>query len=233
MGVIGNRAANLWKLPEENALGQAISIGLGNGITKTNSYDGLGFLNNISHGDALSLALNYDKKKGVLMSRTRNGHAIESFQYDSRNRLTRVQKGLEVLEQNYDDYDRLADNPKRGEYHYNTPSRYAIDSITLNASGLKYYRAHPRQDVAYNLDRKAVSVHEHEFGWADFAYNAPMQRTHAWYGGEEENLNNRTYQKHYSSLFPAEITVNNSTGKTDIVLYIGGDGYTAPLAKIN
>jgi len=83
---------------------------LGNGITKTNSYDALGFLNNISHGDALSLALNYDKKKGVLTSRTRNGHAIESFQYDSRNRLTRIQKDTDVRVQSYDDYGRLGDN---------------------------------------------------------------------------------------------------------------------------
>ena len=93
-----------------------------------------------------------------------------------------------------------------------------------------------------------VSVHEHNFGRADYAYDTQMQRTHAWYGGEEENLNSRTYQKHYSSLFPAEITVKKagtSTGsapsgdteraevKTTIVFYVGGDGYTAPAAKIN
>ncbi len=223
----------LWELKAENARGQATEVLLGNGITKKRTYDALGYLDALNDGNALNLSYSYNKKQGVLNSRTRTGIGQESFQHDQRNRLTRIQKGTEVLEQKYDDYGRLADNPKRGEYHYNAAKRYAMDSLILNASGLKYYKEHPRQDALYNIDRKAVSIHEHGFGRADFAYNAQMQRTHAWYGGEEENLHSRTYQKHYSSLFPAEITHNNETGKTDIVLYIGGDGYTAPAAKIN
>ena len=182
----------------QNARGQATSIDLGNGITKTNSYDALGFLNNISQGDALSLALNYDKKKGVLTSRTRNGHAIESFQYDSRNRLTRIQKDTDVRVQSYDSYGRLGDNPRLGEYHYlNETNRYSMDSIYLNAQGFKYYKEHPKQEVAYNIDRKATSVHEQDHGRADFFYNGDMQRIHAYYGNEEEGLEDRTYSKFF------------------------------------
>ena len=222
----------LWELQAENARGQATEILLGNGITKKRNFDALGYLDAINDGAALSMSYSYNKKQGVLSSRKREGIS-ESFKHDKRNRLTRIQKGTEVLEQSYDDFGRLADNPKRGEYHYDNSKRYALDSLTLNATGLEYYKVHPRQDAAYNLDRKAVSVHEHGFGRADFAYNAQMERTHAWYGGEEEALGDRSYEKHYSSLFPAEITKNNETGKTDIILYIGGDAYTAPIAKIN
>ena len=60
-----------------------------------------------------------------------------------------------------------------------------------------------------------------------------MQRTHAWYGNEEEALKDRRFAKHYSSIFPAEIKVNQDSGKTTLVFFAGGDAYTAPVAIIN
>ncbi|MDB9910861.1 hypothetical protein OAC88_01830 [Flavobacteriaceae bacterium] len=128
----------------------------------------------------------------------------------------------------------MGDNPRLGEYHYlNETNRYSMDSIYLNAQGFKYYKEHPKQEVAYNIDRKATSVHEQDHGRADFFYNGDMQRVHAYYGNEEEGLEDRTYSKHYSSLFPTEVTVNQSTGETTSVFYLGGDAYTAPVALIN
>ena len=223
---------DLWRLKTHNARGQATQIILGNNISQNRSYDALGYLEAIDEGTALNLSLKYNKKQGVLTGRTHNG-ATESFQYDQRNRVTRIQKGLNVHTQKYDSRGRILDNSQLGEYQYSAGKNYVLDSIVLNAAGVKYYTEHAKQTVAYNMDRKAVSVHEVGFGRADFAYNADMQRIHAWYGGEEEALEDRTYEKHYSSLFPAEITKNNETGKTDIVHYIGGDAYTAPMAKIN
>ena len=223
----------LWELKTQNARGQATSIALGNGITKTNSYDAWGFLDKTNQDDALSLELKYDKKKGVLTSRTRNGHATESFRYDSRNRLTRIQKDSLILNQSYDDYGRLKENPRLGEYHYlNEANRYRMDSIYLNAQGFKYYEEHPKQEVAYNIDRKATTVHEEGHGRADFFYNADMQRVHAYYGNEEEALEDRTYSKHYSTIFPAEITLSESS-EDSFVFFVGGDAYTAPVAIIN
>ena len=139
-----------------------------------------------------------------------------------------------VLKQDYDTYGRLSENPELGEYQYLNPdNRYRMDSIYMNAQGLKYYKEHPKQTIAYNIDRKATSVHEEGHGRADFFYNADMQRVHAYYGSEEEALENRTYRKHYSTIFPAEVRVNQSTGETTSVLYVGGDAYTAPVALIN
>ena len=159
--------------------------------------------------------------------------AVEHFQHDSRNRLVRVQKGDEVNIQAYESFGRLADNPRLGEYQYKSNNRYVMDSLVLNAAGASYYREHPKQAAAYNMDRKAVSVHEFGFGRADFSYGAAMQRTHAWYGNEEEALKDRRFAKHYSSIFPAEIKVDQDSGKTTLVFFAGGDAYTAPVAIIN
>ena len=48
----------------------------------------------------------------------------------------------------------------------------------------------------------------------------------------EEALENRTYSKHYSTIFPAEITLSESSEDT-FVFFVGGDAYTAPVAIIN
>ena len=106
-------------------------------------------------------------------------------------------------------------------------------SIVLNATGEEYADVHTKREVFYNIDRKAISVHEHGFERADFTYGAAMQRTHAWYGNEEEALKDRRFAKHYSSIFPAEIKVNQDSGKTTLVFFAGGDAYTAPVAIIN
>ena len=41
------------------------------------------------------------------------------------------------------------------------------------------------------------------------------------------------YRKHYATIFPAEIKVNEDTGATLITQYLGGDAYTAPVIKQN
>ena len=52
-------------------------------------------------------------------------------------------------------------------------------------------------------------------------------------GVKRRHSKNRTYRKHYSTIFPAEVRINQSTGETTSVLYVGGDAYTAPVALIN
>ena len=41
------------------------------------------------------------------------------------------------------------------------------------------------------------------------------------------------YRKHYATIFPAEIKVNEDTDATVITQYLGGDAYTAPVIKQN
>ena len=226
----------VWELKADNARGQATQVGLGNGITKNNAFDALGFLESTRQGSAFSLDLNYNKKKGVLNSRIQQGHAKEVFTHDSRNRLTHVVQDSLQRNYRYDTYGRMAENSRVGEYHYTNPNnRYVLDSLYLNAHGKKFYDQNNRQTAKYNIDRKATQVHQHGQGIANFIYNASGARVHAFYGNEAEDWNERKYRKHYSTLFPAEIRVSTdpaaSAGKT--VFYLGGDGYTAAVALIN
>ena len=64
-------------------------------------------------------------------------------------------------------------------------------------------------------------------------YNPSGQRLHAFLGNEEEDWGDRKYRKHYSTLFPAEITVNQETEEAKALMYLGGDAYTAPVVLIN
>ena len=224
----------VWELKAENARGQATQVQLGNGITKINAFDALGFLNSTTHGAVFSLSLNYNKAKGVLNSRTQKGHAKEVFTHDSRNRLTQVLQDSLQRKYSYDTYGRMAENSRVGEYHYTNPNdRYVLDSLFLNAHGKKFYEEHPRQTAKYNIDRKATQVHQEGHGIANFIYNSSGQRVHAFYGNEEEDWSERKYRKHYSTLFPAEITVNQETEEAKTLMYLGGDAYTAPVVLIN
>ncbi len=225
----------LWELQEENARGQATSIMLGNGINKKREYDLWGYLDKINDGAALSLSLGYNKQKGVLTHRirgTRGEDIQENFSYDERSRLISIHKGEKFFKQEYDDRGRVKENGRLGSYQY-TGRSYTLDSITLNAHGVNYYTKHPKQEVEYNMDRKAVEVYERSHGRATYVYNDAMMRVHSFYGSAEADIGKRTYGKHYSSIFPAEVTVNQKTGEQRVVNYIGGDGYSAPIAIIN
>ena len=231
---IKNGTKTLWEVTRESNRGEVTGASLGNGIKASKTIDALGFVDQINEGNALKLALNYNKKKGVLNSRTQGTEQTEHFRHDSQNRLTERLRDTLQEQFEYDNYSRFKENPAVGEYHYDNPdNRYVLDSMYLNGTGLKYFTEHPKQTVDYNIDRKAVRVVEEGNGTADFIYNGNRERVHAFYGNEEEALANRTYRKHYSSLFPAEVTLHQPSGQTNTVLYVGGDAYTAPVALIN
>ncbi|OED43348.1 hypothetical protein AB832_02605 [Flavobacteriaceae bacterium (ex Bugula neritina AB1)] len=61
-----------------------------------------------------------------------------------------------------------------------------------------------------------------------------MNRTRAWYGGSSPDKTARRYHKIYSSIIPAEITMDKWSKNTPykFVFFNGGDAYSAPMAKI-
>ncbi|HEX8576646.1 MAG TPA: colicin D domain-containing protein [Flavobacterium sp.] len=54
-------------------------------------------------------------------------------------------------------------------------------------------------------------------------------RSTMYYGGLQENKMLRPLRKHYSADGSMEIKQNMLTGETEIITYIGGDGYSAPV----
>tara|TARA_B110000046_G_scaffold86197_1_gene94277 strand:+ start:1681 stop:7917 length:6237 start_codon:yes stop_codon:yes gene_type:complete len=229
--------ASLWEVTEENAKGQAKNINLGNGITKARTYDNFGFLKNIrdtkSGVNALRLDYNFDAKRGVLKSRKNYtfGNWQENFTHDHQDRLTNI-TGAVSHEQNYDDQGRIDFNSSIGAYNYNTSKIYQLDNIELNTAGDTHFNNHASQQISYNAFKKPISIHQETKGRIDFEYGPLQNRTNAYYGGTQTNKNARRYHKQYSSITPVEIVEDKAEGSVKIIIYVGGDGYTAPIAHI-
>ncbi|GAA4273199.1 RHS repeat-associated core domain-containing protein [Aquimarina gracilis] len=233
-----NSGQSLWKLVEDNDRGQALTIELGNGITKSREYDLYGLPKAISdvHNDTNAVALHttytFNAAKGVLDSR--KNHEFnwqENFSYDSLDRLTGI-SGAVTKTQTYDSSGRIVDNSDIGTYAYQGSSKYQLKDITLNAGGDQYYEQHSPQEITYNAFKKPVDIHEAGNGRVSFEYSPMMSRSHAWYGGLQEDKLQRRYHKQYSSIIPAEIVHDTQDNSYKMITYIMGDAYSAPMAHI-
>ena len=119
-----------------------------------------------------------------------------------------------------------------GEYQYNSSKQYQLSEVHLNTQGDLYYQNHAPQQITYNAFKKPVSIYEEGEGRVDFEYGPLQNRTHAYYGGLQSDKTQRQYHKQYSSILPIEMIEDTTDGSIKIISYIGGDGYTAPIAYI-
>lgn len=83
--------------------------------------------------------------------------------------------------------------------------------------------------VTYNAFKSASLIEESNVDKISFTYNDDNQRSTMYYGGFADKLL-RQLRKHYSADGSMEIKQNILTNTFDFVTYIGGDGYTAPIA---
>jgi RHS repeat-associated protein len=230
-------SVSLWNITAENARGQATNIVLGNGISKVKTYDSYGFLTNISDTktgvDALKMDYSFDTQRGNLTSRKNYGFSnwTENFTYDSQDRLTAI-SGAVNHSQRYDTKGRIEENSFVGEYNYHGSKQYQLAGIDLNTQGDLYYQNHAPQQISYNAFKKPVSIYEEGEGRVDFEYGPLQNRTHAYYGGLQADKTQRQYHKQYSSILPVEMVNDQENNTVKIITYIGGDGYTAPIAHI-
>lgn len=229
---------SLWKINEVNERGQAEKVTLGNGIIKRRSYDQYGFLTKIldkanekSGAIALDLDYSFNSIRGNLNSRSNNNlDWDETFTYDNLDRLTNV-SGSVSRKQEYDNRGRISSNSEIGMYNYGNATSYRLQDVNLNTKGDLYYQNNPIQKIKYNAYKKPVSISVKDKAKVDFEYGILQNRSHSYYGGNEENKLDRRYQKHYSAISPVEIEVDKN-GNTKIITYIGGDAYSAPVVHI-
>lgn len=238
----------LWRIDSENVRGSAVSISLGNGMIKSKRYDQYGYLESIYDkklpsiviGEPIpdpivALKLNYvfDPQSGVLNSRKNYAfnNWVEDFTYDNQNRLVKI-TGSVNHQQQYDQRGRITDNSFVGTYNYNNSNPYRLINIDLNNQGDLYYQQNKLQQVTYNAFKKPVKIYQENNGRVDFEYGPFMNRTHAYYGGLQEDTSLRQYHKQYSSIIPVEVVEDNIEGSTKIITFIGGDAYSAPIAHI-
>lgn len=231
----------LWMLNSENARRQILNVKLGNGYTQLRTYDQYGFLTNIKDHtkifltikEALKLDYSFDAQRGILNNRKNYGFTnwTENFTHDSQDRLTQI-SGPAPRTQSYDAKGLITNNSLIGDYAYDSASTYRVNEIVLNSQGEQYYLQHDLQQVTYNAFKKPVKIYEQNGGRVDFMYGPMMNRTYAFYGGLDTNINLREHHKYYSSIIPVEIVENMGDGSTKIITYVGGDAYSAPIAYI-
>jgi RHS repeat-associated protein len=229
---------SLWKLNSQNHRGQPLEIQLGNGYKKTRQYDPYGLPKQIrdykpsTSQEALNLQYDFNAQRGLLNSRGNTAfNWNESFSYDTHDRLTQI-SGAVNQSQQYDAMGRFTSKSDVGGYTYDTNKKYRITELDLNASGDTWFQNHSLQQVTYNAFKTPVEVIEQGHGRVSFEYNPMMGRSHAWFGGEQANKQERRYRKHYSAVSPVEIRVDTQAGTVKITTFIGGDAYTAPVALI-
>lgn len=231
----------LWELNDITARGQAKTIALGNGINKVKEYDTYGYLekiedmeagNNPSPTVALHTEYDFNQQRGTLNSRENFGfNWQEGFNYDAQDRLTTI-TGDVVKTMAYDNRGRIDDNTDLGDYTYATPKDYRLNEIDPNPAGETFFQQHPTQQITYNAFKKPIDIHQSGHGRVSFEYGPMMNRSTAYYGGEDQDKTLRRYRKHYSSIIPAEIVEDTQTSSTKIINYVGGDAYSAPIAHI-
>ena len=228
--------AVLWQTNVVNARGQLVSAN--NGPTTINNYyDVYGYAFRFQY-DKTSSAVNiltlntiFNEKTGNLDSRNNALFAWnESFKYDSLDRLTEYNNVQGVKEtQSYDDKGRITQN-NLGTYSYSKDKPYQNAAIVVTPEALTYYTTKPTQNISYNTFKSPVEIEEAGVDKISFEYNDNNGRTAIFYGNLQDDKLKRPYRKYYSADGSMEIKENIVTGVLDFITYIGGDGYSAPIA---
>ncbi len=230
----------LWELTDINARGQALSVTLGNGMEKTKVYDMYGYVTKIEDKEtgtnpttALHTEYTFDAVRGNLSNRENFGfNWQESFQYDSQDRLTSI-TGDVTHTMSYLNNGNIDNNDALGDYIYGDSSKkYRLTEIDPNPAGETYFQQHPTQQITYNAYKKPVEIHQAGHGRVSFEYGPLMNRSTAYYGGEDADRSLRRYKKHYSAIIPVEIVEDTQANTEKIITYVGGDAYSAPIVHI-
>ncbi|MCD9577070.1 RHS repeat-associated core domain-containing protein [Flavobacterium soyae] len=84
-------------------------------------------------------------------------------------------------------------------------------------------------NITYNTFKSPVQIEETGVDKISFTYNDGNDRSSMFYGGQQSDKLLRTFRKHYSADGTMEVKHNIVTGTVEFVIYIGGDGYSAPV----
>lgn len=229
----------LWQTNTINARGQLTGATMANGnIGISNTYDSYGFISQtkqdrliVSPGNIMTLNTVFEPQKANLTSRTNNlFNWNESFTYDALDRLTSFKNTAGITEtQSYDDRGRITQNAV-GTYNYtNTAKVYQNTSIAVTPEALTHYQANQQQDITYNVFKSPYQIEEAGKDKISFTYNDANNRSTVFYGSTDNDKLLRPLRKYYSADGSMEIKHNIQTGAVELVTYIGGDGYSAPV----
>jgi RHS repeat-associated protein len=167
----------VWQTNEVNSRGQLLSAQSGP-ITITNNYD-KGLASQLKYNETtyskniLTLDYSYDSRNNL---QTRSSNLFEwdeSFDYDSKDRLTKFNNAKGIQEtQGYDDKGRIAQN-SLGTYNYNIRDKpYQNSSIVLEPEAKTYYENRGRiffDDM--ETPRGWSPDYDNQFNYTSFSYS--------------------------------------------------------------
>ncbi|MDA6071857.1 FG-GAP-like repeat-containing protein [Flavobacterium sp. AC] len=85
-------------------------------------------------------------------------------------------------------------------------------------------------NITYNAFKSPILIDETGVDKINFLYNDNNQRSMMFYGSQQVEKMDRPLRKYYSADGSMEVKQNTATGNIEFLTYIGGDGYSAPIA---
>lgn len=82
----------------------------------------------------------------------------------------------------------------------------------------------------YNVFNSPSKLIETGVENVDFSYNIVSNRSAMYYGSTAEDKLQRPFMRFYSADGSMEVTHNNVTGKNEVLMFLGGDAYSSPVA---
>ena len=210
-----NNTTSIWKLTEENALGQPTKATTGT-MARTYGYTAFGMPTGRSAGNIQSFTYNFDVQKGNLLSRKDNKQGkTETFGYDNLNRLSSI--GSQQI--GYAQNGNITQMPGVGTLAYgNTDKPYQVTMLTPAGTAVPVRE----QSVTYTSFQRPNTLTENGIT-ASFAYNAGGDRVKMHVEQGATALLTRYYiGKQY------ELDAQTNTER----LYLGGDAYSAPAVYV-
>ncbi len=214
-----NNATTVWKLTEENELGQPTKAITGP-IQRTYGFTEFGMPTDRTAGNIQNFSYQFDVQTGNLISRTdRTRQLTETFGYDNLNRLNRMASQQIVAWITYTLNGNLTQMPGVGTMAYgNTVKPYQVTMLTPTGTAVPARE----QQIGYTSFQRPDSICENNIT-TRFIYNANSQRVRMQVRTGTANTLTRYYiDNQYET--DAETNVER--------LYLDGDVYSAPAVYI-
>ena len=210
-----NGTTSIWKLTEENALGQPTKAATGP-MNRTYSYTAYGMPTGRTAGTVQSFTYDFDVAKGNLKSRKDNTRNLtETFGYDNLNRLTNA-AGKAIT---YSANGNITSMGGVGTMDYgNTAKPYQVTMLTPTGDAVP----EREQTVTYTSFQRPSSITENGIT-AAFLYNAAGDRARM-----QVTQNGNPLLTRYYIGGQYELDAQTNTER----LYLGGDAYSAPAVYV-
>ena len=206
-----NGTITLWKLTEENALGQPTKATTGT-MNRTYSYTAYGMPTGRTAGTIQNFTYDFDVLKGNLNSRKDNIRNItETFGYDNLNRLSSI--GAQQI--TYTANGNITQMPGVGTMEYeNSAKPYQVTMLTPTGTAVPVRE----QSLTYTSFQRPATLAENGYS-TSFTYNAAGDRVKMHLTQGSTAVLTRYYIGRQYEL-DAQTNVER--------LYLGGDVYSAP-----